>query len=105
MTKQRQAAPAAPKAEAPQEAASEQPVAQAAPAADAPAEPAAKPTEPAAKAAAEEQSATVKGRVLRACVYGPCDAVVEIPVHQVEALAGVVDTDPAAVAYAESLKS
>lgn len=46
----------------------------------------------------------VKGRILRACVYGQCDDVVEVDASLVEQLAGIIDTDPAAVAYAESLK-
>lgn len=46
----------------------------------------------------------VKGRVLRACVYGQCDDVVEIPQSQVASLHGIIDTHPDAVAYAESLK-
>jgi len=46
----------------------------------------------------------VKARVLVDGAYGKCDDVVEIDAAQVKALAGVVDTDPAAVAYAESLK-
>jgi len=45
----------------------------------------------------------VKVRILRDCVYGTCDEVVEIEAELVESLAGVVDADPAAVAYAESL--
>lgn len=46
----------------------------------------------------------VKVRVLRDCVYGAPDAVVEIDAALIESLAGVVDGDPAAVEYAESLK-
>jgi hypothetical protein len=48
--------------------------------------------------------ATVRGRVLRECAYGQPDDVVDVDADQVESLVGVVDTDPAAVAYAESLK-
>lgn len=51
----------------------------------------------------DEQSATVKGRVLTDCAFGKCNQVVEIPVELVESSADVVDTTPAAVAYAESL--
>ena len=46
----------------------------------------------------------VKARVLRDCVYGAPDAVVEIDAALVESLSGVVDADPDAVEYAESLK-
>jgi hypothetical protein len=46
----------------------------------------------------------LKARVLVDGAYGKCDDVVEIDEKEVKALAGVVDTDPAAVAYAESLK-
>lgn len=45
----------------------------------------------------------VKVRVLRDCVYGKCDDVVEIDAALVESLQGVVDAHPDAVAYAESL--
>jgi hypothetical protein len=45
----------------------------------------------------------VKARVLRDCVYGAPDDVVEIDSGLLGSLAGVVDTDPAAVEYAESL--
>jgi hypothetical protein len=45
----------------------------------------------------------VKARVLRDCVYGKCDDVVSIDASLVESLAGVLDADPDAVAYAESL--
>lgn len=50
------------------------------------------------------QDAPVKVRVLAACTLGQPDDVVEISAAEVEALAGQVDADPAAVAYAESLK-
>jgi len=46
----------------------------------------------------------VKARVLVDGAYGKCDDVIEIEASAVKALAGVVDTDPTAVAYAESLK-
>jgi hypothetical protein len=45
----------------------------------------------------------VKARVLVGCSFGRCDDVVEMEASQAEALVGVVDTDPAAVEYAESL--
>lgn len=45
----------------------------------------------------------VKVRVLVACALGKCDDVVEIDAADVKALAGTVDADPKAVAYAESL--
>lgn len=49
------------------------------------------------------QAVLVKARVLRDCVYGKCDDVVTVGTALLESLAGVVDADPAAVAYAESL--
>jgi hypothetical protein len=55
---------------------------------------------------AKEQKAPegkVKARVLVDCAYGRCDDVVEIDAASVEGLSGVVDAEPAAVAYAESL--
>ena len=45
----------------------------------------------------------IKARVLVDCEFGAPNDVVEIDVDMTEALATVVDTDPAAVAYAESL--
>ena len=45
----------------------------------------------------------IKVRLLVDCDLGKCDAVVEINADEVEAYPGVVDADPAAVAYAESL--
>lgn len=47
---------------------------------------------------------TVKARVLVACEHGAPNDVVEIDADQAKSLEGVVDTTPAAVAYAESLK-
>jgi hypothetical protein len=46
----------------------------------------------------------VKARVLVDCELGKVNDVVEVDAKQAKALAGVVDTDPDAVAYAESLK-
>ena len=46
----------------------------------------------------------VKARVLRDCVYGKCDEVVTLDAELVASLNGVLDADPAAVEYAESLK-
>ncbi len=46
----------------------------------------------------------VKARVLVACDYGKCDDVIEIDADLAATLVGTVDTDPAAVAYAETLK-
>lgn len=37
------------------------------------------------------------------CAIGKCNDVIEIDAKQAKSLAGVVDTDPEAVAYAESL--
>jgi hypothetical protein len=45
----------------------------------------------------------IKARVLVDCEFGAPNDVVEIDVDMTEALATVVDTDPAAVEYAESL--
>lgn len=45
----------------------------------------------------------VKVRVLVECQHGKCNDVVVIDAGQVEALIGVVDAEPAAVEYAESL--
>jgi len=46
----------------------------------------------------------VKARVLRDGAHGQCNDVIELDAEQAKALEGVVDTDPAAVKYAESLK-
>lgn len=45
----------------------------------------------------------VKARVLVDSGYGKCNDVIEIEAAQAKTLAGVVDADPEAVAYAESL--
>ncbi len=45
----------------------------------------------------------VKARVLRDCVYGKCDDVVSLDAELVASLHGVLDANPAAVEYAESL--
>ena len=45
----------------------------------------------------------VKARVLTACELGQPNDVVEIDSADVKSLADVVDTDPKAVAYAETL--
>ena len=45
----------------------------------------------------------VKVRVLVDCEHGKCNDVVSIDAALVESFAGVVDADPAAVEYAESL--
>ncbi|KQW97132.1 hypothetical protein ASC94_10095 [Massilia sp. Root418] len=46
---------------------------------------------------------TVRARVLVDCVHGSCNDVIEIDPALLESLAGVLDADPAAVAYADSL--
>ncbi|USX25788.1 hypothetical protein NHH73_24945 [Oxalobacteraceae bacterium OTU3CINTB1] len=46
---------------------------------------------------------TVKARVLVAGPHGECNDVVELDAELAATLAGTIDTDPAAVAYAESL--
>jgi len=53
------------------------------------------------KQAAEGQ---VKARVLVDCHLGKVDEVVALEAAEVAQCAGLVDADPAAVAYAESLK-
>jgi hypothetical protein len=47
----------------------------------------------------------VKARVLVTCDLGQPNDVIEIDAKQAKALAGTVDADPEAVAYAESLKT
>ncbi|MFK3741432.1 hypothetical protein [Massilia sp. TN1-12] len=47
----------------------------------------------------------VKARVLVDGAHGNCNDVIEIDAAQVKALTGVVDADPDAVAYAESLSA
>jgi hypothetical protein len=46
----------------------------------------------------------VKVRVLAPCALGQPNDVIELSAAEVKELAGVVDADPAAVKYAESLK-
>lgn len=46
----------------------------------------------------------VRARVLAFCTLGSPDDVIEIEADLVGAAGDVIDTDPAAVAYAESLK-
>lgn len=53
---------------------------------------------------AKTTQAKVKARVLVKCEHGNPDEIVELDAAEAKALAGIVDTDPAAVAYAESLK-
>jgi hypothetical protein len=48
---------------------------------------------------------TVKARVLAACFYGEPNDVVEIEESLAALLPGVIDTNPAAVTCAESLKA
>jgi len=57
-----------------------------------------------AKAVPEGQ---VKARVLIDCVHGKCNEVAVLPTAEAEVARqdGLVDPDPAAVAYAESLMS
>ncbi len=52
------------------------------------------------KAAAEGK---IKVRILVDCDLGKCNEVVEVDADQVSSLAGLVDSDPAAVEYAESV--
>lgn len=46
----------------------------------------------------------VEVRVLKDGAFGKCNDVVEIDAADVKTLAGEVDAEPAAVAYAKSLK-
>jgi hypothetical protein len=46
----------------------------------------------------------VKARVLVECAYGKPNDVVEVDAAEVKAQPGALDAEPAAVAYAESLK-
>lgn len=46
----------------------------------------------------------VKVRVLSDCYLGKCNDVVEIDGAELEGLDGMVDADPDAVAYAETLQ-
>lgn len=54
--------------------------------------------------AAPVAAALVKARVLAHCEHGKPDDVIELAPELAKSLEGVVDTDPAAVKYAESLK-
>ena len=54
-------------------------------------------------ATTKKQSEPVKARILVDCVLGKCNAIVMVQPDELPALVGVVDADPAAVAYAESL--
>ena len=56
------------------------------------------------KAKAPAAGEIVKARVLVASDYGNCNDVIEIDAELATTLAGTVDTDPAAVAYAETIK-
>ena len=51
-----------------------------------------------------DEPSTARVRVLVNCAYGAPDDVVEIDSALIESLVGVVDADPSAVAYAETLK-
>lgn len=52
---------------------------------------------------ATNESQTVRARVLVAGAHGNCNDIIEIDADLAATLVGTVDTDPAAVAYAESL--
>lgn len=64
------------------------------------------PSDPTAAPPAAPAAKSVKVRVLVDCLYGRCDDVVTLAadVAKAAAEAGQVDTDKAAVAYAQSLK-
>lgn len=51
-----------------------------------------------------DASAPVKARVLVACSYGKPNDVVLIDASEAENARGLIDTNPDAVAYAESLQ-
>ena len=51
-----------------------------------------------------ETTATISARVLVDCALGKCDQVIEVLSVDLPSLAGTVDADPAAVAYAKSLE-
>lgn len=51
----------------------------------------------------DQAANTVKARILIACALGEPNDVIEIDAEQADTMIGVVDADPAAVAYAESL--
>lgn len=51
------------------------------------------------------ESKKVKARVLLDCGLGKANDVVELTEAEAKSAAGQVDTDPTAVAYAESLKA
>jgi len=53
----------------------------------------------------KQASGDVKARVLVDCHLGKVDDVVTLEAAEIAQCAGLVDADPAAVAYAESLKS
>jgi hypothetical protein len=50
------------------------------------------------------ESKKVKARVLVDGAHGKCNDVIEIDADEAKSLEGIVDTNPAAVKYAESLK-
>lgn len=56
---------------------------------------------------AKKEDVAKKARILRACQYGEPDDVVELSGDELAVAvdAGCVDPNPAAVAYAESLKA
>jgi len=94
-------APAQPQAE--QQPAEQQPAERAAPEEPAPVLAVAAAVESESAAAPADQ-VLVKARVLVACAHGQPDDVVELSADLAKTLVDVVDTDPAAVKYAESLK-
>ncbi|MYM25775.1 hypothetical protein GTP46_24410 [Duganella sp. FT135W] len=56
-----------------------------------------------ADSAAASSNGEVKARVLIDCDLGMCNEVILVDPSIAETLTGVIDTDPAAVEYAESL--
>lgn len=52
----------------------------------------------------KDEPKIVKARVLIDCAYGKCNDVISFPEDIANSLIGMIDTDPAAVSYAESLQ-
>lgn len=58
----------------------------------------------ATKKSADAAGTSVKVRILVDCYLGKCNDVVEVDGADMESLDGIVDADPDAVAYAETLQ-
>ena len=55
----------------------------------------------------KNESGMVKARVLLSCQFGPAGGVVELPADEIAIgeIAGMLDSNPDAVAYAESIQA